>query len=252
MYVSNHPLRVPLLKPWDQIPVHPIYKVQDWDDAPGAIDWPRLRASLEYVKDHGVLPDSHSSHDHLNEQREVPVSQGTLERLKVQFQEVEGRWAAKGFKVTWALLDGFLLYWDKVMLLRMIKPRINLVTLQEIVEKLDVKIFIHVGLVDWNSNRMIMKLTSAVQSDGAEGSLWRDPPNYWEQIVYPAYVRAHKHLFKEEDVEKGDLTPEYTDQLLLLRGEGNRSQTVDMGRMLEASAERIFSVSNPGEPRCIG
>ncbi|GAB1521319.1 ribosylnicotinamide kinase [Rhizoctonia solani] len=218
-----------VLLPWEQIPVHPIYKVQDWDDAPGAIDWPRLRASLEYVKDHGVLPDSHSSHDHLNEQREVPVSQGTLERLKVQFQEVEGRWAAKGFKVTWALLDGFLLYWDK-----------------EIVEKLDVKIFIHVPEEVLRKRRYERHgYHTAVQSDGAEGSLWRDPPNYWEQIVYPAYVRAHKHLFKEEDVEKGDLTPEYTDQLLLLRGEGNRSQTVDMGRMLEASAERIFSVSNP-------
>jgi len=42
-----------------------------------------------------------------------------------------------------------------------------------------------------------------VQSD-PEGTLWRDPPNYWEQIVYPAYVDAHRDVFLNGDVEEGD------------------------------------------------
>ncbi|CAE6357774.1 unnamed protein product [Rhizoctonia solani] len=172
--------------------MHPVYNVQDWDDAPGAIDWPRLRASLKHVKDHGVLPDSHYSHDHLNEQREVPVSRDILEQLKTQFREVESQWKAKGFEVTWALLDAFLLYWDK-----------------EVVDQLDVKTFIHVPEEVLRKRRHERHgYHTAVQSDGSEGSLWRDPPNYWEQIVYPAYSRAHKHLFKDEDVEKGDLALE--------------------------------------------
>jgi nicotinamide/nicotinate riboside kinase len=41
-----------------------------------------------------------------------------------------------------------------------------------------------------------------VQSD-PEGSLWRDPPHYWEQIVWPAYVNAHRQVFCAGDVEHG-------------------------------------------------
>jgi hypothetical protein len=41
-----------------------------------------------------------------------------------------------------------------------------------------------------------------VQSD-PEGTLWRDPPNYWEQIVYPAYLDAHYEMFEDGDVERG-------------------------------------------------
>ncbi|KEP53641.1 P-loop nucleoside triphosphate hydrolase [Rhizoctonia solani 123E] len=209
--------------PQEQIPMHPVYNVQDWDDAPGAIDWPRLRASLKHVKDHGILPGSHSSHDHLNEQREVPIPRGMLERWKLQLHEVESQWSSKGVDIIWALLDGFLLYWDK-----------------EVVGHLDVKIFLHV------SGDVLRKRRHERHGyHTAEGALWRDPPNYWEQIVYPAYIQAHKHLFKNEDVEKGDLTSEYASDLLLLRGEGYGDQTRDMGQMVEASAERIISVSSP-------
>ena len=36
--------------------------------------------------------------------------------------------------------------------------------------------------------------------------IWRDPPNYFENIVYPAYVDAHRDIFKKGDVEQGELT----------------------------------------------
>lgn len=39
-----------------------------------------------------------------------------------------------------------------------------------------------------------------MQSD-PEGSLWRDPPEYWEQIVWPAYIDAHRKLFVNGDIE---------------------------------------------------
>ena len=48
-------------------------------------------------------------------------------------------------------------------------------------------------------------LYHGVQSD-PEGSLWRDPPGYWEDIVYPAYLDAHKEIFVDGDVEHGQLT----------------------------------------------
>ncbi|KAF7973425.1 hypothetical protein HWV62_15104 [Athelia sp. TMB] len=39
----------------------------------------------------------------------------------------------------------------------------------------------------------------------SDGSLWRDPPHYWEDIVYPAYVQASAGLFVGGDVEHGDV-----------------------------------------------
>lgn len=48
-------------------------------------------------------------------------------------------------------------------------------------------------------------------ADAAEGGVWQDPPDYFDQIVWPAYVKAHEHV---EDVDRitlvhpkdGDLT----------------------------------------------
>ena len=87
------------------------------------------------------------------------------------------------------------------------------------------------------------QLILTVQSD-PEGSLWRDPPNYWEQIVYPAYVRSHEHLFEGGDVENGEIKPEY-DDLLVLPGEGYGEKEMGMGQMVEATAQRILSASTP-------
>lgn len=41
------------------------------------------------------------------------------------------------------------------------------------------------------------------------GDVWQDPPHYFDNIVYPAYVDAHKHLFTDQDVEKGQLAPDW-------------------------------------------
>lgn len=65
------------------------------------------------------------------------------------------------------------------------------------------------------SNRTRRLIVYIVQSD-PEGSLWRDPPHYWEQIVYPAYVDAHKDLFVDGDVENGALTGAKAPGLVLL------------------------------------
>lgn len=49
-----------------------------------------------------------------------------------------------------------------------------------------------------------------------EGALWRDPPGYWEDIVWPAYVDAHKDLFIDGNVESGQLSGEKVPNLVLL------------------------------------
>jgi nicotinamide/nicotinate riboside kinase len=66
-----------------------------------------------------------------------------------------------------------------------------------------------------------------VQSD-PEGALWRDPPHYWEQIVYPAYVEAHSDIFEGGDVENGEPTGQKVENLILVKGlEMEMSDVVD-------------------------
>ncbi|KAG6378371.1 hypothetical protein JVT61DRAFT_14096 [Boletus reticuloceps] len=49
-----------------------------------------------------------------------------------------------------------------------------------------------------------------------EGSLWRDPPMYWEHIVYPAYIEAHQDMFENGDVENGKPTGQRVPGLVVI------------------------------------
>lgn len=100
------------------MPIHPEYGVQDWDDAPGAIEWPRMRTFMKDIKETGVIPGSHMSHDHLNEQKIVSLSNEEFDRWREMFANLTKHYEEKkGEKIVWGLVDGFLLYWDEVHIL---------------------------------------------------------------------------------------------------------------------------------------
>lgn len=88
--------------------------MQDWDAAPGAISWPRLISFLRHVKETGEFPPDHRSHDHLNEQKEVPVPRDVEERWKGVFEGLKHARELEGERIVWGLVDGFLLYWNQV------------------------------------------------------------------------------------------------------------------------------------------
>lgn len=102
------------LQPQELIPLHPVWSVADWDAPKGAIDWPRLVTFLQKVKSTGEIPPDHRSHDHLNEQKDVPVSEDVQKRWIERFEMLDKDMQAKGEKVVWGLVDGFLLYWHPV------------------------------------------------------------------------------------------------------------------------------------------
>ena len=78
-----------------------------------------------------------------------------------------------------------------------------------------------------------------MQSD-PEGSLWRDPPNYWENIVYPAYLNAHKDIFTNGDVEHGQLTLNAGGLILIEGLEISMSDAVEQCcSVLKAMAEKL-------------
>ena len=103
------------MQPQELVPIHPVYKVQDWDAAPGAISWPRMVSFLRRVKETGDIPPDHRSHDHLNEQKPVKVDHDVTERWRKTFEEARRELERKtGERIVWGLVDGFLLYWNKV------------------------------------------------------------------------------------------------------------------------------------------
>lgn len=54
----------------------------------------------------------------MNEQKDIPITDSAYQELTTRFQEIEDEQRKKGICVMWGLVDGFLLYWDKVIMLR--------------------------------------------------------------------------------------------------------------------------------------
>jgi nicotinamide/nicotinate riboside kinase len=73
------------------------------------MDYRRMEAALRHFRKHGKLPSHHSSHDHLNEQHNLPLKNETTSFWKKAFQQ-----ALETAKVERVLIaDGFLLYYDE-------------------------------------------------------------------------------------------------------------------------------------------
>ncbi|KAJ3490933.1 hypothetical protein NLI96_g1063 [Meripilus lineatus] len=196
------------------IPIHPEYGVQDWDSAEGAIDWPRMVDSLREVKTTGVIPPEHYSHDHLNEQKAVPVEDNVLERWRETFTRIESERSEAGEQLVWVMVDGFLLYWHP-----------------GVVDTLDVRVFLRVPHDVLKERRH--------ERHGyhtAEGALWRDPPEYWEQIVWPAYRSAHVDMLENSDIERGKSNGKVAG-LIVIEG-----LELSMGEMVNLVCERLVKV----------
>ncbi|EFP75487.1 ribosylnicotinamide kinase [Puccinia graminis f. sp. tritici] len=160
----------------EEIPIHPVHGVPDWDDPRGAIDWSRLRKTIAQLKTNTneALP---MTHDNLNTAAD-PIDldthnyAGWVDRLK-----------ALKLPKRFIILDGFLLYWDR-----------------ECVENYDLKFFVRESYDVLKERRRIRQTYHT-----ADGMTWKDPAGYWDQIIWPAYLLAHSHMFKEGAVETAAL-----------------------------------------------
>jgi len=198
--------------PIEMIPIHPVYKVQDCDSAEGCIDWPRLISFLRQIKETGEIPPDHRSYDHLNSQKEVPVEQKILDRWKMEFQAVEEQYRRAGIEVTWGLVDGFVLYWD-----------------MDVVAELDIRIYLRVP-------EAVLKQRRDDRSyKVSDGTTWCDPPNYWENIVWPAHVEAHSHIFLNGDLAHGAPNGKVKD-LVVIDG-----VQFDMDQMIDIACKNIVA-----------
>ncbi|GAA5889150.1 hypothetical protein JCM6882_009755 [Rhodosporidiobolus microsporus] len=202
--------------PSELVPVDPVHGWQDWDDAKGAIQWDRQREAIRTLRATGTFPESHSSHDHLNIQVPVPISDDVAAEWRKKFEElVEG----EEEKPIFVIADGFLLLVDP-----------------ESVREFDVRLFVR------EDNATLKRRREERHGyHTAEGSLWRDPPNYWDLCVYPAYLRAHKPLFVDGDVEAGPIDSAAIEGVKLFE-----AKELGMEKMVVQSLEAIYETVTSG------
>lgn len=146
--------------------------------SPGSfqIDYERMRSTIEHIKATGSFPPGFSSHDHLNAQPDCPISEQVSATWRGKFGSLSTN---HGVRIM--LVDGFLLYYDAAVRSTM-----------------DVKIFLR-------TPRAVLKQRRDERFGyaTAEGTVWKDPEGYFDNIVWPAYELAHRSVFGRHDVENG-------------------------------------------------
>ncbi|GAA5883811.1 hypothetical protein JCM16303_002387 [Sporobolomyces ruberrimus] len=210
--------------PSELVPVHRVHGFQDWDDPQGAILWEKQRTAIKHLRTTGTIEGlDHYSHDHLNEQIPVPISRTVEEKWTKRFEDF---FAAKGNeeKPSIVITEGFLMFYD-----------------EETVKEMDSRFFVREDYSTLKQRRQDRHgYHTAVQSD-PEGSLWRDPPDYWDLCVWPAYLKAHSPLFTSQDPTTGPIDPNTLDGVVLLE-----AREKSMEEMVEVCLGEVWESLNRG------
>lgn len=159
--------------PDEQIPVNEEIGVQNWDCA-DAINWAKFKKYIEAVRlsNGAFLPVESLEMDAL-----LKLSEEETENLSAL---AYGQVPASEFH--FVFVDGFMIFHS-----------------DEISRLFDVKLFFRAPYEVLKARR-----ESRLGYNTVEG-FWVDPPNYFDNIVWPEFVKSHRQLFVGEDVTK-DLT----------------------------------------------
>jgi hypothetical protein len=85
-----------------------------------------------------------------------------------------------------------------------------------------------------------------------DGEPWVEPAQYWERIAYPAYIRAHSHLFHKGNVESGDANQKTKNlRLLVLDGEGTE-KNLATDAFFRIAAGAVLAESRPRKQSLLG
>ncbi|KAK9390839.1 P-loop containing nucleoside triphosphate hydrolase protein [Lipomyces mesembrius] len=200
-------------KPETEIPV--VNGIEDWD-CPEAIDFLALRAAIDYIKKNRTLPDNVRYKEDQNNLGTPPVSSEVADEIK---EQVLGE-NSVAENSEFCIVDGFLLFNDDV-----------------ITKQLDIKFLLRAPYQSLKKRREARSGYATIEG------FWVDPPGYFENIVWPGYVKAHKHLFEGEDLE-GPLAP-YAIQQDIRTASAIDSHMKDMLKWaLEVVAEKVRELSS--------
>ncbi|KAJ3045608.1 ribosylnicotinamide kinase [Rhizophlyctis rosea] len=137
---------------------------------------------------------------------DVPASHILLLTSKIRTMHESAK--GKGIKLKFVLVDGFLLYVDR-----------------EVVNKLDVRFLMKASFETLRRRR---EDRSGYVTDAG---FWKDPPNYFAEIVYPAYLTFNRSAL--DTLEKAE-THDRIEGLI-----GLDSEELDIASMVEAAVDRI-------------
>ncbi|GAA5849334.1 hypothetical protein JCM5353_006741 [Sporobolomyces roseus] len=210
--------------PSEKVPMHSEHAFQDWDDPDGAIEWERQREAIRHLMKEGTIPEAHYSHDHLNEQVPVPISEKIEKEWTEKFTSL---FESQEVKPAVVIAEGFLMLYDK-----------------ETVQNMDARFFVREDYATLKRRRQDRHgYHTAVQSD-PEGSLWRDPENYWDLCVWPAYLKAHRPLFESGQVESGPIDKNAISGVTVLE-----AKELSMDEMVERALREIYEGVSSGKGR---
>jgi nicotinamide/nicotinate riboside kinase len=167
-----------------EIPINKEHDLEDWDCLE-SINLPALESALKHVKANGALPSDLESKEDQNSVGKVNVDPTLVERLKQQASNLGQE------HVRVAIVDGFLLYSQEMAVIR---------------DTFDVKLFLRTNYETAKKRREAR--SGYVTIEG----FWADPPGYVDKIVWPNYVKDHKYLFHNDDVE-GEVRDEVVSDL---------------------------------------
>ncbi|KAF3048091.1 ribosylnicotinamide kinase [Didymella heteroderae] len=162
--------------------------VQDWDCLE-SLDLTGLESALLHIKQHGKSPEWLVSKEDQNSVGEHGVSErvvGELRREVEALLQEHAHWKERRI----CIVDGFLLFSEEMKAVR---------------ELFDVRMFLRTSYETAKNRREAR--SGYVTLEG----FWEDPPGYVDQIVWPNYVKDHRFLFEDEDVD-GELDDEVLEK----------------------------------------
>jgi nicotinamide/nicotinate riboside kinase len=65
--------------------------------------------------------------------------------------------------------------------------------------------------------------------------LIQDPPRYWEEIVWPAYIASHQALFVGGDVQAGKIDTNVIEGVVIVEASG-----MSMDEMVNMACEVVY------------
>jgi nicotinamide/nicotinate riboside kinase len=155
-------------------------ELQDWD-CKEAIDFDALADMLRHVQSKGTVKEEFKSKEDQNDVGEVKVDWDAVREAKDALAKQVAEWVARTGKII-IIVDGFLLYAQG---------------LETVMQFFDVKLLLTVDYEVLKSRREARKGYMTIEG------FWEDPKGYVDDIVWPNYVKDHKFLYKEGNIETG-------------------------------------------------
>mmetsp|Transcript_2296 Transcript_2296/g.2527 ORF Transcript_2296/g.2527 Transcript_2296/m.2527 type:complete len:252 (-) Transcript_2296:2482-3237(-) len=155
--------------PDHEIPVDPNTNEQNWDCS-DAIDFKKFVDYVSMLKSNNNLT---TQIDSLEPEADLKLTDDEISH----FKHVIDSYSHKLKDKVIVFVDGFMLFHD-----------------DRISSLFDIRLFFHAKYETLKSRR------ESRAGYNTESGFWVDPPEYFSRLVWPEYIKTHRHLFENEDV----------------------------------------------------